>query len=222
MAAIVVTVSALTYVGVRSAGRLAEAGESVEPDRPVIDPAADAALAARTVDRIELFRAGGAGARLSLTADEVTSLLRHAMPGVVPDGVADPMIRMEAGRMKVEARLATDEFAASDRLVSVLGVVPDTIDVDLSGRLDSRPGRLVFTVERARASGIPLPHAAVAAIAAALADESGDQVMPADEDASLSLRWPDDVAMVAVVGDRLVLDRREPIADRAVDGSDVP
>lgn len=222
MAAIVVTVSALTLVGVRSAGRLAEAGESVEPDRTVIDPAADAALAARTVDRIELFRAGRAGVRLSLTADEVTSLLRHAMPGVLPDGVADPMIRMEGGHMKVEARLATDEFAASDRLASVLGVVPDTIDVDLSGRLDSRPGRLVFTVERARASGIPLPRAAVTAIAAALAHESGDRVMPADEDASLSLRWPDDVAMVAVVGDRLVLDRREPIADRAVDGSDVP
>lgn len=218
VAATVGAVGALTLMGVRSASRLAEAGEA-EPDRVAIDRTADAALAARTVERLELFRAGGTGVRLSLTADEVTALLRHAVPGMLPGGVADPLVRLKGGIVVVEARLAPDAFPGSDPLASVLGAVPDTIDVDLSGRLASRPGRLVFTIERARASGIPLPRKAVAAIVGALADQAGDRMLPADADASLSLRWPDGMAKVAVVGDRLVLDRREPIADRAVDGS---
>ncbi|NIP56893.1 MAG: hypothetical protein GWO00_04860 [Gemmatimonadetes bacterium] len=122
--------------------------------------------------------------------------------------------------MIVEARLATDEFAGIGPLSSVLGALPDTVDVDLRGRLDSTPGRLIFTVERARAAKVSLPHGVVAAVAAALARQSGDRILSPDgETAALGLRWPDGVAYVTVLGDRLVLARGERIGSRAVDGS---
>lgn len=186
-------------------------------------PAATPELASRTVDRLQLFRTGNAGARLTLTDDEITALLRHGMPGVLPAGIHDPVVRLTSGAVLVEARLATDEFAGRGPLTSVLGALPDTLAVALRGRLSSSPDRLVLTVENARASGVPLPPGVVAAIVGALAAESGDDVKSGGEGAaSLSMRWPDGVAAVTVVGDRLFLDRDEPMFDRAVDGSDEP
>jgi hypothetical protein len=186
-------------------------------------PAATPELASRTVDRLKLFRTGNAGVRLTLTDDEITALLRHGMPGVLPPGIHDPVVRLESGSVRVEARLATDEFVGRGPLTSALGALPDTLVVDLRGRLSSSPDRLVLTVEDARASGVPLPAAVVTVIASAVAAESGDDVVSRGEAAAaLSMRWPDGVAAVAVVGDRLFLDRDEPMADRAVDGSDEP
>lgn len=186
-------------------------------------PAATPELAARTVDRLQLFRTGNTGPRLTLTDDEITALLRHAMPGVLPPGIHDPVIRLASGTVLVEARLASEEFVGRGPLASVLGALPDTLEVDLRGRLSSSRDRLVLTVENARASGVPLPAGVVAAIAGALAEDSGDDALSrAEEHASLSVRWPDGVASVGVVGDRLFLDRDEPMVDRAVDGSDEP
>jgi hypothetical protein len=186
-------------------------------------PAATPELALRTVDRLQLFRTGNAGARLTLTDDEITALLRHGMPGVLPPGIHDPVVRLSSGSVRVEARLATDEFVGRRPLTSALGALPDTLVVDLRGRLSSSPERLVLTVEDARASGVPLPAAVVAAIANALATESGDDVgFRGEAGASFGMRWPDGVAAVAIVGDRLFLDRDEPMVDRAVDGSDEP
>lgn len=207
---------------VRSTRDTRPAPETAAPSASPLDSVADALLADRAVDRLQRFRSGDAGARLSLTADEVTAVLRHAMTGVLPEGVTEPRVRLEGGRVVVEARLAADDFVASAPLSSVLGGVSDTIDVELTGHLRTVPGRLVFSIEHARASGIPVPPSAVAAIAAALAEDSDDRVAPVEgQGAALSLPWPEGVALVAV-DDRFVLDRAEPIADRAVDGSDNP
>lgn len=216
-------VSMVALLGVRATRPTVEPEPGAGPSSPPVDPVAEVVLADRTLDRLDLFRTGAAGRRISLTSDEVTAVLRHAVPGLLPDGVTAPTVRLDRGLAIVEARLATLDFVGAAQLSSVLGVMPDTIVVDLRGRLRTVPGRLVFTIEHARASGIPLPRSAVATIAAALAGGSGDRFVPADgQAASLSVRWPEAVAVVAVVGDRLVLDRTEPIADRAVDGSDMP
>lgn len=185
--------------------------------------AATPELAARTVDRLQLFRAGNGGARMSLSADELTALLRHAMPGVLPAGVDDASVRLRAGVVVVEARVATADFVARAPLAAVMGALPDTLQVGLRGRLATSGDRLLLHVESAHASGVPLPAGAVAAIAASLAEQGGGRVLPGDgKDASLGLRRPDGLALVAVVGDRIVLDRDERMGDRAVDGSDDP
>lgn len=218
LALVAIAIFALLPPAPRSGASL-EAPDTSHAAVPVATPG----LASRTVDRLQLFRTGGAGARLTLSGDEITALLRHAMPGVLPDGIHDPVVRLTSGAVLVEARLATEEFAGRGPLASVLGALPDTLAVALLGRLSASPDRLVLTVENARASGVPLPAGVVMAIAGALAAESGDDVGSGGEGAaSLSMRWPDGVAAVTVVGDRLFLDRAEPMPDRAVDGSDEP
>lgn len=196
-----------------------------EAEQPLADewaqPTATPALAERTVDRLQLFRTGTAGRRLTLTSNEITALLRHALPGVVPTGIADPVVTLEEGVVFVEARLVTAEFVGRAPLASVLGALPDTVSVDLSGRVEVHGDRLVFHVLEAHAARVPLPASAVAAIAGEMAAQSGEGVVVEGEP-SLSIRWPSGVAFVAVVDDRLILDRDEPLPDRAVDGSDDP
>lgn len=220
-AVVATAVLAVVLVGTPSPGPRSSTGgrDAGGPRAPDATPE----LAARTVDRLQLFRTGNAGRRLALTDDEITALLRHAMPGVLPSGIRDPVVRLASGTVLVEARLVSADFVGSGLLASVLGALPDTLDVDLRGRLSSSHDGLVLTVEDARASGVPLPGGAVAAIARALTDDSGEGATSlGGERASLSMRWPDGVAHAAVVGDRLLLDRAEPMVDRAVDGSDEP
>lgn len=191
------------------------------PETPVATSASPE-LAARAVDRLQIFRAGNAGRRLSLSSDEVTALLRHALPGVLPAGIADPVVVLEGGVVRVEARLSTADFVGRAPLAAVLGALPDTVTVDLLGRLTTEGDRLFFAVDEAHAGRVPLPAGAVAAIAAELSEQSDLRIASSEGKPSLSVRWPAGVALVAVVGDRLVLDRDERMVDRAVDGSDDP
>lgn len=219
---VVVLGAAVIWIGVRPAADATPSEESrttVAAPGPAVDPQ----VAEAAFRRVELFRSGGAGKRISLTGEEVTALLRHAVPGMLPAGVMDPTVRLESGVIVVEARLASDEFAAAGPLASALGVLPDTLLVDLRGRLVNTRSRFAFYVEEARASHVPLPRGAVRAIAAALAARSDAHLVADDTgEPTLTLRWPAGVAFAEVVGDRLVLRRDEPNVDRAVDGSDVP
>lgn len=220
--AVVAFGAAVIWIGLRpvtDTTPLRERPTSVETSDPSVDPQ----VAEAAFRRVEIFRSGGAGERISLTEDEVTALLRHAVPGMLPAGVVDPTVRLESGAILVEARLASNEFAATGPLASALGVLPDTIVVDLRGRLVSTRSRFAFYVEEARASHVPLPRGAVVAIAGALAARADDRLV-ADgvEEPTLTVRWPAGVTFAEVVGDRLVLRRDEPNVDRAVDGSDVP
>jgi len=191
-----------------------------EAPRPRPAPTAEAEVAGRAIARLQLFRTGDAGRTLTLTGEELTAVLRGALPGILPHGVSDPMVRLVDGEVRIEARLSRADFVASKLLVSVLGVLPDTVDVELRGRLARHGGRLAFRVERSWASRVPLPPWVVRTIAIDL----GERVMVADSSEApvLTVRWPDGVGDVIVAGDRLVLERPEPILDRAVDGSGLP
>lgn len=213
---------AVIWIGVRPG---ADSTPSEKGGTAVVapDPSVDFEVAEAAFRRVELFRSGGAGKRISLTGEEVTALLRHAIPGMLPTGVVDPTVRLESGSIVVEARLASDEFAATGPLASALGVLPDTLLVDLRGRLVNTRSRLAFYVQEARASHVTLPRGAVQAIVAALAARADDRLVADDtEEPTLTVRWPAGVASAEVVGDRLVLRRDEPNVDRAVDGSDAP
>lgn len=219
--AVMVFGAAVIWIGLRPSPGVvpSEGAPTSEAPTPAVDPQ----VAEAAFRRVELFRSGGAGERISLTEDEVTALLRHAVPGMLPAGVVEPTVRLESGAILVRARLASDEFEARGPLASALGVLPDTIVVDLRGRLVNTRSRFAFYVEEARASHVPLPRTAVAAIADALAARADDGlVSDHTEGPTLTVRWPAGVAFAEVVGDRLVLRRDEPNVDRAVDGSDDP
>lgn len=220
---LLVVLAAAAVVGV-GLGRDRHTPSSVATgvDADSVRSLADAELAARAVDRLQLFRDGSRGGQLRLTAEEVTAVLRHAVPGMLPAGVVDPVVRLESGAVLVEARLVSAEFAGSAPIATVLGVLADTLDVDLRGRLEGAGDQLIFRVERARASQVPLPGAVVSAVARALAQQGGDRTERPAGDATFSFRWPEDVALVAIIEDRFVLERGERILDQAVDGIDDP
>ena len=52
---------------------------------PVGDVASMDVLAARTVDRLLLFRTGNGASSMTLGSDEVTALLTEGLPGLLPD-----------------------------------------------------------------------------------------------------------------------------------------
>jgi len=226
--AVRVLLAALFLGGVVTIAGILDSGDGeggpVDPTAEVLeDSASGPAVAARTVDRVHLFRDGGGDSRLVLTSAEVSAVLRHAAPGVVPAGVTDPRVRFSDGTVFVEARLVADDFEETARIVTALGVVSDTIDVLLEGRLTPGHDRLLFVIDQARAARIPLPSGVVRAIALSMngsVDPEGSQA--GETQAALGVRWPDRVDRIEVVGDRLVLVRSERIADRAVDGSDLP
>ena len=181
-------------------------------------------VAGETIDRIRLFRTGEGEERIVLGSDEVSALLRHAVPGVIPSGVSRPTVLLTDGAVLVTARIAPASFPGSEHLGRVFEVLPDTIDVELSGVVSRLAGdRLAFQVERASAGRVPVPGGVVEAILASIRSGRADPAQTlSDPDMamSLSVPWPEGIGSLSVVADRLVLERAEPSADRAVDGVD--
>jgi hypothetical protein len=60
-------------------------------------------LAARTVDRLLLFRTGNGSSSMSLGSDEVTALLNESLPGLVPTGVTNTSVDIRGGGVVLRA-----------------------------------------------------------------------------------------------------------------------
>jgi len=164
-----------------------------------------AEIADETLDRFERFRRGEGGDRLALGSTELSSVLRYAMPGLVPGGVADPEVFLEDGRVRVRARVAVQAFPRLPQLEQVMGILPDTVLLEMVGvleRLDQ--SFLALRVDRVEVARIPIPQRMVADVLAGLGRE-GPPSLPAD---ALAVPVPDGVASVVVQGDSLVLEAR--------------
>jgi hypothetical protein len=166
---------------------------------------------------------------MTLDGSELTAVLRHAAPGLVPAGVSNPVVHLEGGVVRVTARVVRHVLPTLAQLGSILDMLPDTVDVELLGRFDrDDTGALVFRVEHARAQGVRLPRALVGSVVAALPGgmaRGSRRSGTADEDdgvPALRLPLPAGIGVVRVLDDVLILERPEPILDRAVDGSGSP
>lgn len=174
---------------------------------------ADAALSQETMDRFRGFRAGASGEQLTLLGPQLSALLQHAAPGLVPVGVLTPMVTVHEGRVVVEARVVTAEVSGSSRLSRLVEELADTVDVRVTGSLVQGPGgALYYHVDEARAGRVPLPAQTVLAVLDAMSEGAPD--------GSIHVPWPTDIGDVSVLADRIVIRRFERIADRAVDGLD--
>jgi hypothetical protein len=126
-------------------------------------------LAESTLDRFERFRAGGAGGRLALVDAEIGSVLRFALPGILPPGVSDPDVRMAGSDVTLTARVATRAFPDLPALAPVIGMLPDTVSVLMAGTLTQFGKQsLAFHIEHVEAGGVPLPDRLVPEVLAGL------------------------------------------------------
>lgn len=159
-------------------------------------------LADETLDRFERFRRGDAGDRLALGGTELTSLVRYALPGMLPPGVDEPTVTLEDGRVHVAARVAVSEFPQLPDLNPVVGLLPDTVLIELRGGLVPHDqAHLALVVDRVRAARIPLPQRMVSDVLQGLRGERS-ATLPPD---ALAVPLPDGLASVFVQRDSLIL-----------------
>jgi len=162
-------------------------------------------IAEATLDRFERFRGGEGGGRLALSGTELSSVVRYALPGLVPQGVAHPTVSLREGRVRLSARVATETFPRLPRLEEVMGLLPDTVLVEVEGALvPLDQSFLALLVDKVEASRIPIPRRLFSDILAGLGLE-GPPSLPAD---ALAVPIPDGVASVFVQQDSLVLEAR--------------
>jgi len=161
-----------------------------------------AELADRTLDRFERFRKGDGPERIALGGTELTSVVRYALPGIVPPGVDEPTVTLSDGRVGVRARVALAAFPRLPRLDDVLGILPDTVDVSLEGSLVPLDREhLALMVDHIEASRIPLPRRMIPQVLAGFGRDGGD-ALPED---ALPVPLPEGLHSVFVQRDSLVL-----------------
>lgn len=179
-------------VGIQSASPVAEEAET--------GPSAE--LADRTLDRFEQFRKGEGEGRIALNGLELSSVVRYALPGLVPPGVEDPMVTLSDGRVRLSARVATGAFPRLPRLDDVVGILPDTLDVVMEGSLvPLDPEHLALIVDHVEASRIPLPRRMIPEILAGFGRERSNGL----PDDALAVPMPTGLRSVYVQRDSLVL-----------------
>lgn len=169
-------------------------------------PAPSPELADATLDRLERFRAGEGPPVLALGEAELSSMMRYALPGLVPPGVDRPGVRMDDGRIFLSARVAVDAFPDLPALDQVLGLLPDTVDIVMEGTLGAW-GRenLALSIHRVEASRIPLPGRMIPEVLRALGRRDREGLAPQ----SMVIPLPEGLASAHVQGDSLFL-----VADR--------
>lgn len=159
-------------------------------------------LADSTLDRFERFRDGDGSDRLALSGRQLSSVLRYSLPGVVPPGVADPTVSLGEGRVRLSARVAVAAFPRMPKLDNIIGVLPDTVEVEMTGSLvPLDQEHLALLVDHLEASRIPLPRRLIPEVLRGLGRESS-KGLPED---ALAVPKPDGVQSIFVQQDSLVL-----------------
>ena len=166
---------------------------------PVAASAVSAELAESALDRFEAFRAGRSGQRLAMSEEELSSVVRYAVPGILPPGVSEPEVTFDGGILALSARVAIKSFPDLDQVV---GILPDTVPVRMEGELVSfGKESLIFRVRHVEAGPIPLPKRFIPRMLKALGRRNRDG-LPRE---ALHLPLPTGISSVYVSEDSLVL-----------------
>ncbi len=181
------------WAGERVSDAVSEAVTETEPTPELADA---------TLDRFERFRNGEGPDRISLGGAELSAVVRHALPGIIPPGVDQPTVALADGRVRLSARVALDAFPRLPALDDVLGLLPDTVLIELEGTLVPHDRRhLALLVDRVEAARIPIPRRFVGEILAGFGREAPEGFSPE----ALSVPLPDGLQSVYVQRDSLVL-----------------
>lgn len=119
-------------------------------------------------DRIVAFQ-GSDDPELRLEPFEVSSLLRYAVPGMLPKGVVDPSVKMDGDRIEIQASVVPAVMPSLPDLGGIVGILPDTVPVSVGGSLvPFGDAGSMLLVKDIAVRGIPIPSGAFPDILAAL------------------------------------------------------
>jgi hypothetical protein len=159
-------------------------------------------LADATLDRFQAFQQGEGDSEMRLGDAELSSLVRYSLPGMIPPGVDEPNVRVSDGQITLGALVALAALPEVPALREVLGLLPDTVPVEIRGTLapfDSE--RAALHVDRIEASKIPLPPRYTPEILNAL----GRTPAPGLPENALLVPLPRGLSAAYVLQDSLVL-----------------
>lgn len=200
-----VVLAGVAYAGFRWGDRIFPFLEGVvgkveaRADAPVPSPG----LAEATLERVEALRTGRLGSdRLVLGGPELSSVIRYSLPGILPRGVDDPTVSFRGEDLILSARVAVNAFPDLPALDDVLGLLPDTVRIEMQGAvLPFGPSLAALHVERVEASRIPLPGRMIPAILEALGRQDREG-LPSD---AMVIPLPDGIRSAYVEEDHLIL-----------------
>ena len=161
-------------------------------------------LADSVLALVQGFRRGDGPDRLVLGDSELTSVLRYSVLGVVPEGVLNPEVMLEDGRVRMRARIALGAFPELPDLGPIIGILPDTLDVALQASLmPFGEGKAALLVHRVEASRIPLPRRLIPEILDAVGrtDQAG---LPPE---ALLVKLPSGLGSAYILTDSLILSK---------------
>jgi hypothetical protein len=159
-------------------------------------------LADSVLARVQGFRRGEGPAQLAFGDRELTSVLRYAVPELMPAGVMSPEVRLQEGRIHLRARVALAAFPDLPDLGPILGILPDTLDVEVEASLmPFGMGKAALLVHRVEASRIPLPRRLVPQILTAM----GRRDQPGLPPEALLVTLPSGLSSAYILTDSLFL-----------------
>jgi hypothetical protein len=159
-------------------------------------------LADSVVNRVQAFRRGEGGDRMTLSGRELTSVLRHSIPGLIPEGASDPSVRLEEGKIRLRADVALSAFPELPDLGPILGMLPDTLAVEVEASvLPFGAQEVAVLVEKVEAGRIPLPGRLIPEILEAMGRAESPGLPPE----GLMVPLPPGLASAYLVEDSLVL-----------------
>jgi hypothetical protein len=164
--------------------------------------APSAEIADATLDRFERLRSGGGEDHLALSSTQLSSVVRFSLPGIIPPGVSDPTVEIDEGRVRLSARVALEAFPRVPHLDQILGILPDTVLLEMEGALvPFDPQYMALLVDKVSASHVPIPKRMVADVLRGLGRQAPAELPPD----ALPVPIPRGVRSVYVQRDSLVL-----------------
>lgn len=164
---------------------------SAQVPSPELADSAQAKLASLTSDR----------ERVALSEAEIQSLVQFRVASYLPKYIVAPQVSLERDRLRVQARVPTAEFPRMDELVDVIGFLPDTTLIGVTGKLIPLAGpRVGLAVDELTAARVPLPRGLIPTVLRRFGrtDEPG---LPPD---ALALPLPAGASTAYVRGDSVI------------------
>ncbi len=135
-------------------------------------------LATGAIERFEAFMAAEEG-EVSFSAVELESVLRFGSAYRFPAGVADPSVSIRDGEVTIGVRVARELIPRLPDLEGVRQILPDTVPVQLRGRvIGIDGGDAGFVVNRLEAASIPIPSRFIPPIVEILNPDASDDLPP--------------------------------------------
>jgi hypothetical protein len=159
-------------------------------------------LADSVLASLQAFLRGEGRDRVAVGGREVTSILRYSFGDLLPEGVTEPSVRMERERIHLRAKVLLAAFPELPDLGPILGLLPDTLDVEMEGSLVAvGDDEAALMIRGIRASHIPLPARLVPQILDALGREPRAGLPPE----AMTFPLPGSLRSAYILADSLVL-----------------